>query len=189
MTLLQHHILALWLTALTTFGLGLLVFLAEPRRRLNQIFGLYSLAISWWALNEAFVVNAADQATATLFVYLEWLGIVFIAPTGMHTVFLLTEDRTRGGRIWLIAGYLLSVIFLILHLLFTAVVRLPKPVGYTHFFSQLTPIAKLHFQGTQINQLRLSAFFTEQFLNGLQSNGRLRVGRKTALDENDFRHV
>ena len=66
MTLLQHHVLALALTTATTFGLGLLVFLADPKRRLNQVFGLYSLAISWWAFFEMLVASAILVVIATL---------------------------------------------------------------------------------------------------------------------------
>ncbi len=143
MTLLQHHILASLLTAVTTFGLGLLVFLADPRRRLNQIFGLYSLAIAWWSFNEAFAVGAPNEQTARLFATAEWLGVIFIAPSFLHTVFLSTEERGKLARWTLILSYVTSFVFVALHLCFGVVMERVRPVGYTRFFSDLSPIGWL----------------------------------------------
>lgn len=133
MTLLQHHILALSLTALTTFGLGLLVFLADPKRRLNQIFGLYSLAIAWWAFTEAFLVGARNQITANFWSYFEWPGVFFIAPTFLHTVFLSTEQTGNKAKLTLRAAYLSGFVFLGLHLFTGWVTAPPRPVGYIPF--------------------------------------------------------
>lgn len=139
MTLLQHHILALSLTAITTFGLGLLVFLAEPRKRLNQIFGLYSLAIFWWSLNELIVLTAPDQQTALLWAYIEWPGVIFIAPTFLHSVCLLTEVHGRHWRMLITTSYILSGVFTVLHF-FGLVLDTVRPVAYVPFFTNLTPL-------------------------------------------------
>ncbi len=140
MTLLDHHILALRLTSLTTFGLGFLVFASGPRRRLNQVFGLYSLSIAWWAIWESLVVSATSQENAGLFGRLQWLGVIFIAPTFAHTVFLFTEQRSKIKRAFLRIAYIASFFFLISHLLFNSLIRTMSPVAYTNFIIQATPL-------------------------------------------------
>lgn len=138
MTLLQHHVLALSLTAITTFGLGLLVFLSEPRRQLNRIFCLYSLMIFWWALTEAFLVCALDQPTANAWAYIQWIGVMFIAPTFVHTVSLLTEEKEKIAKLAQAAGYLVSGVCLLLHLVFPdSIAGLPRSTGYTNFSNRL----------------------------------------------------
>ena len=139
-TLLQHHVLALSLTALTTFGLGLLVFLANPRQRLNQIFGLYSLSISWWAAVEPMVVGAPDASAANLLAFLELPGIFFIAPTFLHTVLLVTGERTRSAKRLLTAAYTSGFLFLVLHLVFRAIIRPVRAVAYLPYFTNPTPL-------------------------------------------------
>ena len=140
MNLLQHHVLALALTAATTFGLGLLVFLADPRRQLNRVFGLYSLAISWWALFEIFVASASNDLIAKLAAYPEWIGVILIAPTFLHTVLRLTDDKERWSRLVLLVAYVASLFFIFIHLLFDGIVVVKESSGYPNFFSTVTPI-------------------------------------------------
>ena len=143
MDLLQHHVLALALTAATTFGLGLLVFFAEPKRRLNQIFGLYSLSISWWAFWESLSVGARSLTEANVLFKFDWLGVVFIAPAFVHTVFLLTNEKGRAARFILRISYSTSFLFAILLLFSDLILTLPRPVGYARFFNGLTPLGLL----------------------------------------------
>ncbi|HBH96826.1 MAG TPA: hypothetical protein DDX89_03400, partial [Candidatus Omnitrophica bacterium] len=127
MTLLQHHVLALSLTAMTTLGLGLIVFLANPKKRLNQIFGLYSLSIAWWAAPEALTVGTNSQAVANAASFITWIGVIFIAPTFLHTVFLSTGATSKTAKAALLGFYLVSGVFLAFHL--TRLLTLPpRPV-------------------------------------------------------------
>ena len=138
MTLLEHHLLADALTAATTFGLGLLVFLAEPRRRLNQVFCLYSLSISGWAFSEYFVVGAPSKSVADFWSYLiTWPLVIFIAPTFLHTTLLATGENTRRSTLLKIA-YLVSFVFLCLHLFTRAITENPRTIGYVHFHNRVT---------------------------------------------------
>jgi len=142
MTLLQHHVLALSLTAITTFVLGLVVFLAEPKKRLNQIFGLYSLTLVWWSGFEPFMISAHNPSTANFFAFMEWMGVVFIAPTFLHTVDIFTEKKGKVAKRILLLSYLLSGCFLILHLM-GLIVKPPIPVGYVRFFTPVTKVGTL----------------------------------------------
>ena len=146
LTLLQHHILALSLTALTTLGLGLLVFFAEPRRRLNQIFGLYSLAITGWAVNEIFVLPAPDQSTANLWAYvIGWPCIIFLAPTFLHSILLSIREKSKVTWRILKIAYTLSFVFLGLHFFLPGVLtESPKPSsGYEYFRQDISTLGLL----------------------------------------------
>jgi len=141
MTLLQHHVLALSLTTLTTFGLGLLVFLADPKRRLNQIFGLYSLAITGWAVGEIFTCTASAQSIASMWAYyVGWPSVISIAPTFLHSVFLSIGEKDEATRVALRVSYVLSFIFLALHFFSPGfLTKDPQPsTGYEHFHQALS---------------------------------------------------
>lgn len=143
MTLLQHHIVALSFTAITTLILGLLVFLANPKRRLNQVFALYSLAIVWWASTEAFLVGSTSQTIANFWSYVEWPAVFFIAPTFVHTIFLAAE-KTEAGTGWVPRiGYIVSIVFVTLHLFTNWLTSYPRPDGYALFHNRVTFIGSL----------------------------------------------
>ena len=143
MTLLQHHVLALWLTAFTTVGLGLLVLLAEPRRRLNQIFGLYSLSIAWWALGESLIVGATRQSFANVVAAFSWPGVTLIAPTFFHTVCLLIGDKSKVTKRILWASYGFTCFLFVVHLVFNCVTTQPRPVAYANFYMGMTTFGLL----------------------------------------------
>ena len=105
MTLLQHHIAALTLSAIATFGVGLIVFLAEPKKRLNQVFGLYTLSIGGWSTFEALLVGAHDQTIANIVSTLSWTAAIFIAPTFLHTALLAIGQIKNSDRIILKFSY------------------------------------------------------------------------------------
>jgi signal transduction histidine kinase len=145
MSFLHHHILALVLAAITTFGLGVFVFLTEPTRRPNQIFGFYSLVISWWALTEAIVFGAPAQSIASLWAYIEWPGVILIAPAFLHTVWILTQQEGRTAKLVLRAAYLSSAVLIGLHLFFPGLVTAPpRPLAYIPFANNAnTPLGWL----------------------------------------------
>ena len=138
MTLLQHHVLACSLTSVTTFCLGFLVFASKPKRKLNQVFFAYSLAIACWSFLEIFYSTATDQETAEKFLNFAWIGISLIAPCFLHSVLLLTESNSR--KLWTVlkTAYFSSLIFSILQFWPGVVTSGAHPVGYTRFYASLT---------------------------------------------------
>jgi len=143
MTLLQHHILAFSLTAITALGLGLFVLLAEPKRRLNQVFCLFSLAVAWWAGIEALVFGAPNQQVANAWSYVEWPGVILIAPTFLHMVQLAIGNEERTRRVVLRTAYASSCIFILAHLFTGLVTASPRPVGYVPFANKVTALGSL----------------------------------------------
>jgi len=107
--LLFHFVLSLVLTSLTTLVLGILVFLKNPRRRVNKIFALYSFSIAWWSFWQIGLVASVDRTQALLWARIEQIGVFFIPSLFVHFVLSLLE--VRGKRSPLILGYVLSVMF------------------------------------------------------------------------------
>jgi signal transduction histidine kinase len=115
--------------------------MAGPHRRLNQIFGLYTLAITGWALEEAFLVGASTQAIANIIWPIGWSFVLFIAPTFLHTALLCTEAKDKTSKYLLITGYFTSAIFFILQWVYPMLLTgPPRPVGYTRFHHAVTPL-------------------------------------------------
>jgi signal transduction histidine kinase len=146
MTLLEHHVLALSLTAFTTFALGILVLLSDPKERLNQIFGLYSLVISAWAVAECFVFTATDASRAARWSYLvSWPAVILIGPTFLHSVFLSIGRRDLRSKVVVRAAYLLSVTFFLMHFVLPGTLSRPPALSsdYPNFRQDLSLLGSL----------------------------------------------
>ena len=144
MTLLQHHVLALWLTALASLGLGLLVFLSDPKRLINKVFTLYAVSIAWWGISESFEVSAASVDVAAIWNVSKFIGVCFIAPAFLHTVILLVGDQHKAPRALAALGYGVGIAFMVLRYAFPhMVVGEPQPVAYMNYYTPLTPLGSL----------------------------------------------
>ena len=141
MTLLQYHVTACALTAVSTVVIGLIVYLADPKKRLNQVFALYSMAIAWWSGSEAFlVIQAGNERLVHVLLRFQWIGVSFIAPTFLHTILLLTDDRRKWTSRLLKAGYLAGAVFVAFHLFSNLFLTPALPIAYVKSFGRLTPL-------------------------------------------------
>ncbi len=141
MALLQQHMTALALTAVSTLVLGLIVYLADPKKRLNQVFALYSIAIAWWSGSETFlVIQMTNERLVHVLLRLQWIGVSFIAPTFLHTILLLTDNRRKWTWRLLKAGYFAGVIFVAFHLFSNVFLTPARPIAYVKSFGRLTPL-------------------------------------------------
>ncbi len=114
MTLVQQEAFALATTAATTAALGLFAYLKNPHRRLNRIFGFYSLSIAWWAACEALADYAGIHTYRTMYETmqrLEFIGVYFIP-----TLFLdLLQELTHKVNIYVIRfSYCISTVLVML---------------------------------------------------------------------------
>ncbi len=139
MTPLHQHILALALVGSTTLALSIFIFVANPSRFLNRLFGLYMLSIAWWGLWELSTQFAPDAAAAAVLFRIEYLGVCFIPTLFFHSVSALVGRRT--GR-ELAAYYALSGLFVCC----TSILFLPSfsvrvgPLCYLRYWPTAGPL-------------------------------------------------
>lgn len=110
MTPLQHHLLALSLTTIFSTTLGIFVWLKNPRRWLNRLFALHSLAIAAWSATEPFsTMLATSEAMGMSWLRLEHVAVFLMPPLVFHLVAVLLELRSTQRFIRL--GYGISFLF------------------------------------------------------------------------------
>lgn len=110
MTLTQHHLLALSLTTIFSTTLGIFVWLKNPRRWLNRLFALHSLAIAAWSATEPFsTMLATSEAMGMSWLRLEHVAVFLMPPLVFHLVAVLLELRSTQRFIRL--GYSISFLF------------------------------------------------------------------------------
>ena len=137
MTLLQHHLLALGITSVTTLGLGLFVFWKNPSRNIHRSMALYCFSLAWWSGWECAALQLPTAEAAFQLMRVEYLGVVFM-PTLLCTAvsFLVNLSRLDRKRL-LVPLYICSVAFLF-----------PTAIYPTKdFLSMQGPVAYLPFWG------------------------------------------
>jgi len=83
---------------------GLLVFLKAPKKRLNQVFGLMTLAIAVWSFSYWRWLVAPDKSGAFLWAKVLNAGSIFIPVFYLHWILLLLGEKKKKNKI-LILGY------------------------------------------------------------------------------------
>ncbi|MCK5450640.1 MAG: GAF domain-containing protein [Candidatus Omnitrophica bacterium] len=107
--LYASFIIALWLTAITTFLLGTFVFLKNRNNIVNRIFFFYSFCISWWSFSEIWGIASTHKLTALIWTRVEQVGVFFIPTLFVHFIFALLNIK---GKKWVIRStYFISIIF------------------------------------------------------------------------------
>lgn len=93
--------------------LGFLVFLNNPRRKLNKIYALFSLSVVFWSIsygiwNLPHILSIKE--TALFWTRMLNFGSVFIPILFAHWIFILLEiEKERKIKIILILGYLFTL--------------------------------------------------------------------------------
>lgn len=140
-------ILSNFLTFLTTFSLSVFVFFSNRKSKINKIFCLYSLSISWWSF-----------FTAThAFTNLEWVSLLsvkllhFSVPLIPILFFLFCVvilDSYKEQKNKLFIGYFISAILIILDFTTNLIVLRVRPkLGYHYFMDAglFYPLLILYF--------------------------------------------
>jgi len=99
----------------TSFAiLGLLVLLNDPKRKLNKLYFLLSLAVTFWAISYGIWLLSKDKETALFWARMLNFGSAFIPIFFCHWVFNLLEfEEEKRNKIILILGYLATLVFAI----------------------------------------------------------------------------
>ncbi|MBU2541842.1 MAG: hypothetical protein KJ593_08085 [Candidatus Omnitrophica bacterium] len=101
--------ISLSLTFLTTFIIGLFVFLKDRKNAVNRTFALYSLSIAFWSILEVFLISAHHKDFALHVARIEKVGIFFIPTFFLH--FIISFLKIKKSKLVLIFSYLISLIF------------------------------------------------------------------------------
>jgi hypothetical protein len=104
--------------AITAFSLFLYALSFNLRDRVARSFAIILLCVVIVFTSEALESSATSSSTISLFLRLEWLGIIFLPPAYLHMsdAILVTTGRPSRGRrrIAVRAMYLISTLFLLL---------------------------------------------------------------------------
>lgn len=93
---------ATYSTAITTFLIGLFVYLKNRRSALNRIFFFYSSAIAVWALFSASHTIATDQGISLFYAKISHLAVPLIPVLFFHFVLIFFEQEKIQKRRWLL---------------------------------------------------------------------------------------
>lgn len=100
------------LTGIFCLIFGLFVYSKNPRREINQIFGLMSLSIILWGFGYGMWQLSQTKEAALFWVKVLSVGIVFMPSLFYHWVLMLLNLR-ENRRKTLFFGYFISLLFVI----------------------------------------------------------------------------
>jgi len=106
----NQHFIAIFSTSIFSFLLGFFVLFKGIRKRVNQIFALYSFSIAIWSLGQALHSIAPDLKICLFWARFSHLGVVFIPTFFVHFVFEFLGIIKEKRKI-LILAYVFSIFF------------------------------------------------------------------------------
>jgi signal transduction histidine kinase len=128
---LTHYVVSLSITAFTFFFLAIFVYFKNRKKVLNQTFAFWALTVTIWSFGESRLIVAPDDLTALFLARLIYAGVIFIAPTFVHFVYVFLGITGKKRRLVLRSLYLFSFISLIFN-------------NFTNLLT-LSPVAKFSF--------------------------------------------
>jgi signal transduction histidine kinase len=144
-TILEHYVVSLSMTALTLFCVAVFVYFNNRKRALNQSFTLFALTATLWSFGESRLILASNDVIALFLARLTYPGVIFIAPTFVHFVYVFLGITEKKRKILLRAFYLFGGISLILN--FTNLLT-PSPVpkfSFNYYWESSGIIFPYHF--------------------------------------------
>ncbi len=108
MSIVQHHLAALLISAASIFILALFVLLKAPRKKINRTFAFYSSCIVLWSFGQAWYITFESVFGAIMF----HAGAIFISSAFVHFVYtLLKLDKIKNRAV--IFLYIGSFMFMV----------------------------------------------------------------------------
>ena len=108
---------ALFPLSATLVNLFLLIFILTKgrKKRLNQSFALFSFCMMIWNLGYFLLYIAPSKDIALSFRHINFFGAVFIPPTFLYFVLVLTAQLTKRTKIICLTAFLFSFTLFLLN--------------------------------------------------------------------------
>lgn len=95
------------------FASGVFVFLKNPKKNLNIIFGIFTLSMANWLLSTFMMYRSSDDQWIIFWDRMVYIGVVFV-PVLMYHFGLIFTGKKKEKRASLYFGYFFSFVFLAL---------------------------------------------------------------------------
>lgn len=93
MSLSIHYLISLLTIFITTFFLGIFVYIKNKKSNVNIAFALYSETLAIWGLGQGLHSIAPTKALALFWGHFGHIGIIFIPSTLLHFIFNFLEIK------------------------------------------------------------------------------------------------
>ena len=110
---MEGYIISGLLTTITSFCLGLFVYLRNKKEALNRLWFLLSIAIAIWSFGVVTSITAPDKTLGLFWGRFNHLGVIFIPVLFLHFVVTLVTERLNKKLFRFL--YILCAIFLLLN--------------------------------------------------------------------------
>ena len=171
-----YAIISSFINTILSAGLGIFVFLKDPKKSRNISFALFSVAVFVWSLFYFLWQISNTAENALFFSKLLMVGASFIPLTHIAFIYALT-DSIKKNRVILSIFFALSLFISILCLFDNSVVKEVAPVGGFKFW----PIAGNFFWLFIIVWLLAATFSTIEIIRV--------YGKSSKLDKIKLRYV
>jgi len=100
-----------WLTCITAISVGILVYIKNPKRKVNRKWFFLSLSVSMWGLFLGFMFNANDAQTSLVHTRMLLFASIWIPITFYHFIIVLLDlEKNKRQKNILFAGYTTTIL-------------------------------------------------------------------------------
>lgn len=108
--MISLYVITAWLTSITAFCVGILVYLKNPRGDVNKRWAFMSLSIAFWSLFLGFLFKSQDAKSGLMYSQILMIGANLIPVAFYHFVLaLLEQQKDKKARKLLFLGYSLTL--------------------------------------------------------------------------------
>ena len=157
-------------------GLGVFVFLKNPKQKSNLIFLIFCIAVGWWLLSTFMILKTKTDFEAIFWDRIVYVGVVFI-PILMYHFGLIFTDTEKKNKKKLYFGYFGAFTFLVLS-------RTDYFVNDLYKFNW-----GVHTQAELFHHFFLAFFILYVFLFLLEIYRFLKKRKKEIVDETKIKQV
>jgi len=163
-------------SGLFMIGLGVFVFLKNPKQKSNLIFLIFCIAVGWWLLSTFMILKTKTDFEAIFWDRIVYVGVVFI-PILMYHFGLIFTDTEKKNKKKLYFGYFGAFTFLVLS-------RTDYFVNDLYKFNW-----GVHTQAELFHHFFLAFFILYVFLFLLEIYRFLKKRKKEIVDETKIKQV